>query len=85
MRVLSAVRALVVIVVIVLFPNPILAQSSPSVAPVSVPHLMKIAGVFHPADGQPPGAVETVTLSIYAEPEGGVPLWQETQTIALDA
>ena len=31
------------------------------------------------------GAVETVTLSIYADPEGGAPLWQETQTIALDA
>ena len=38
-----------------------------------------------PANGQPAGAVETVTLSIYAEPEGGAPLWQETQTIAIDA
>jgi hypothetical protein len=85
MRRLSAVRALLVIVVIFLSPIPISAQSSPSVSPASIPGLMKIAGVFHPADGQPAGAVETVTLSIYAEPAGGVPLWQETQTIALDA
>ena len=28
---------------------------------------------------------ETVTLSIYADAEGGAPLWQETQTIAVDA
>jgi hypothetical protein len=85
MRRLSAVRARVVILGIVLFTSPLFAQSSPPVLPGSVPHLMKIAGVFHPADGQPAGAVETVTLSIYAEPEGGAPLWQETQTIALDA
>jgi hypothetical protein len=84
MRLLSAARALVTFV-IVLSPGPVFAQSSPSVSPAPVPHLIKIAGVFHPADGQPAGAVETVTLSIYADPEGGVPLWQETQSIALDA
>jgi hypothetical protein len=85
MRRLSAVRARVVIFVIFLFSSPVFAQSSGPVSAPSVPHLIKIGGVFHPADGQPAGAVETVTLAIYAEPEGGVPLWQETQTIALDA
>ena len=29
------------------------------------------AGVFQPVDGQPPAAVEIVTLSVYAEPDGG--------------
>jgi hypothetical protein len=85
MRRLSAVRALLVMVGIILAPGSLFAQSSPPVALASVPHLIKIVGVFHPADGQPAGAVETVTLSIYADPDGGVPLWQETQTIALDA
>jgi hypothetical protein len=86
MRVLSPVHALrLIIFVCFLSPSLIFAQSSPSASPGSVPHVIKIAGVFHPADGQPAGAVETVTLSIYAEPEGGAPLWQETQTIALDA
>ena len=50
----------------------------------SVPRLINITGVFRPADGQPPAAVETVTLAIYADPQGGAALWQETQTVALD-
>jgi hypothetical protein len=49
---------------------------------VPVPRLINITGVFRPAGGQPPNSVETVTLSIYAEPEGGTPLWQETQNVA---
>jgi hypothetical protein len=85
MRLVSAVRALLVIVAILFFPCLVVAQSSPAVSPAPVPHLIKISGVFHPTDGQPAGAVETVTLSIYADAEGGVALWQETQTIALDA
>jgi hypothetical protein len=40
--------------------------------------------VFRPADGQPPGSVEIVTLSIYPVQEGGAPLWQETQNVAPD-
>ena len=57
----------------------------PTVSSPSVPRLINISGVFQPADGQPASAVETVTLSIYAEAEGGAPLWQETQTIAIEA
>jgi hypothetical protein len=41
--------------------------------------------VFQPADGSRPAPVETVMLSIYAEEQGGSPLWQETQTVAIDA
>ena len=55
--------------------------SQPSIA---VPRLIKFSGVFQPADGQPPASMEVVTLSIYAEQEGGVPLWQEIQTVAVD-
>jgi hypothetical protein len=42
----------------------------------SVPRLVTVTGTFRPADGQPAGAVETVTVSIYADQEGGAPLWQ---------
>ena len=49
-----------------------------------MPRLINISGVFQPADGQPPAPVEVVTLSIYAEPEGGVPLWQEIQSVTVD-
>ena len=50
----------------------------------AVPRLINIAGVFRPADGQPLGLTATVTLAIYADAEGGAPVWQETQTVALD-
>jgi hypothetical protein len=50
----------------------------------SVPRLINITGAFRPADGQPPAGVETVTLAIYADEQGGTPLWQETQTVTLD-
>src|SRR5690242_1991795 len=50
----------------------------------SIPRLITITGVYRPADGQAPGAVETVTLSVYADEQGGAPLFQETQQVTLD-
>jgi hypothetical protein len=55
-------------------------QQSPA-----VPRVIRVTGVFVPATGQPAGPVETLTLAIYADEKGGTPLWQETQTIAVDA
>ena len=75
-------RQITVAVLLVLFAlsSPARAQSQDQ----SVPRLINITGVFRPADGQPPAAVETVTLTIYADEYGGAPVWQETQTIAID-
>jgi hypothetical protein len=64
-------------------PRIALAQSAQTDA-TAVPRVMNVTGVFRPADGQPPAAIETVTLSIYADPEGGAPVWQETQQVTLD-
>ena len=50
-----------------------------------MPRLINVAGVFRPADGSQPAQVETVTLGIYQDETEGAPLWQETQTIAIDA
>ena len=50
----------------------------------SVPRLVTISGTFRPADGQPPATVESVTLSVYADQQGGAPLFQETQQVTLD-
>jgi hypothetical protein len=55
---------------------------SPTVT--SVPRIVRVTSTFHPADGKQPAAVETMTLSIYAEETGGVPLWQETQTVSVN-
>ena len=82
MRMLSAVRALLFLIIV--SPSVVFAQSSPGTSSPNLPRLINIGGVFRPANGQPAGVVETVTLSIYADREGGTPLWQETQTIALD-
>jgi len=49
-----------------------------------VPRLITITGVYRPADGQPSATVETVTLSVYADQQGGAPLFQETQQVTLD-
>src|SRR3954468_21740727 len=77
-------RVLLAIAAALIFPLAGFAQSAQSESPASVPRLINITGVFRPADGAPPAAVETVTLAIYAEAEGGAPLWQETQSVTID-
>ena len=67
------------------FGGVLLAQSVQPSSSQSAPRLITINGVFHPADGQPVSRVEGVTLAIYADETGGVPLWQETQSIELDS
>ena len=74
---------LLIVFLLSLFPSVSSAQSEQQPT-ASVPRLINITGVFRPADGQPPAAVETVTLAIYADEQGGAPLWQETQTVTLD-
>ncbi len=59
-------------------------QSAPANPSITVPRLIQISGVFQPVDGQPPSAVEIVTLSVYAEAAGGLPVWQEQQTVAIE-
>jgi Chaperone of endosialidase len=76
--------ALATIVVVVTAAITALAQSTPAEPSVTVPRLIQIAGVFQPADGQPPANVEVVTVSIYSERDGGLPIWQERQTVAVD-
>jgi hypothetical protein len=80
-----AASGLCLIVLCLIAPTPVLAQGAQTAAPAAVPRVITFTGVFQPADGQPPRAVETVTLALYAEPTGGVPLWQETQNVAVDA
>jgi len=51
---------------------------------VAVPRLITITGVYRPADGKAAGAVETVTLSVYVDEQGGAALFQETQQVTID-
>ena len=65
-------------------PSPIGRRNRRPRPSVTVPRLIQITGVFQPVDGQPPSAVEIVTLSVYAEADGGLPVWQERQTVAIE-
>ena len=83
MRLVTALSA--VFASALLSPLAVLAQPAQPTATLSVPRLINISGVFQPADSQPPAPVEVVTLSVYAEPEGGLPRWQEMQSVPVDA
>ncbi|HMF95890.1 MAG TPA: hypothetical protein VKE96_16425 [Vicinamibacterales bacterium] len=58
------------------------AQQTP-VALTPVPRMMWFGGSFHPADGQPVAPIETMTLAVYPDQQGGTPLWLETQTVVM--
>jgi hypothetical protein len=62
----------------------VLGQSAPSAPSVTVPRLIHVAGVFQPVDGQPPNGVEVAIVSIYADPDGGLPVWQERQSVTVE-
>ena len=70
-------------ITLLLLPTVASAQSAQDPS-ASVPRLITITGVYRPADGKPLASVETATFSIYADPQGGAPLWQETQQVTLD-
>ena len=63
------------------------AQQTPPAASAlaPVPRLVWFSGTFQPADGQPPQSVETVTVAVYRDREGGEPIWQETQRVPIHA
>jgi Chaperone of endosialidase len=71
----------IAVVVAILQSSGLFAQ--PQAAP-SVPRLIRIASTFHPANGLAASPVESVTLSVYREERGGVPLWSETQNVDVD-
>ncbi len=50
-----------------------------------VPRVVWFSGSFHPADGQPIAAAESVTLAVYTAEQGGDLLWQETQSVVVGA
>ncbi len=57
------------------------ASSKAQTASQGVPHFVKFNGFLEDAGGTPLNAIVGVSFSIYADQEGGVPLWEETQNI----
>jgi len=62
-----------------------IASPSQVVPALPVPRLIKFSGVAKDASGQAHSGTVGITFSIYANQEGGTPLWMETQNLELDA
>jgi hypothetical protein len=60
------------------------AQNAASPATTAVPRMIRFAGTHHALDKQPAGPVGA-TFGIYAQPEGGTPLWTEERNVEFDA
>ena len=51
---------------------------------VVVPTLVSFSGVLTGSNGRPLTSITGVTFALYAEQEGGAPLWLETQNVQPD-
>jgi len=72
-------------VVLVLSGLSTLAHGQSSATGAPVPNLVNFAGTLKDSGGHPIQSVAGVTFSLYAQEEGGVPLWLETQTVRADS
>src|SRR5215831_143191 len=50
----------------------------------SVPHLINFSGSVKDASGTPVSGTVDLTFSLYGLPDGGSPLWVESQKVQLD-
>jgi hypothetical protein len=58
------------------------AQSGP--APDALPRLVRFSGVVADPSGKPLTGATGITFSLYADRNGGAPLWLETQNVQVD-
>jgi hypothetical protein len=71
-------------VVLVLSGISTLGQGQSSATGAPVPNLVNFAGTLKDSRGHPIQSVTGVTFSLYAQEEGGTPLWLETQNVQAD-
>jgi hypothetical protein len=71
-------------VILVLSGISILGHGQSSSTGAAVPNLVNFAGTLKDSGGHPIPSATGVTFSLYAQEEGGVPLWLETQTVRAD-
>jgi len=78
-RLMAAVLCLCLVAV------PGYGQQSSAAGEASIPHLIQFSGVLKDTDGKPVHGTVGVTLALYKDETGGVPLWMETQSVKVDA
>jgi hypothetical protein len=59
-------------------------EASPGVVKGFVPRIVQFNGTLKDNFGNPLRGVQGVTFTLYSEPEGGAPLWIETQNVTAD-
>ncbi|MBV9155864.1 MAG: hypothetical protein JO097_06360, partial [Acidobacteriaceae bacterium] len=62
-----------------------LGQEQGQITGSTVPRLISFTGAIKDAAGKPVSGPVSVTFSLFAEQEGGTPLWTETQVAEADA
>lgn len=74
------------LIFLTVFPSslPMAAQQTSTTEAV-VPTLLSFTGVLTTTNGKPLTSITGVTFALYAEQEGGAPLWLETQSVLPDA
>jgi len=78
------ITAVLILFFVLLVPIALMAQSAPGTSTAAVPRLIQVSGVYQPADGRPSAGVEVAIVSIYADADGGLPVWQERQSVVVD-
>ncbi|HUS19793.1 MAG TPA: hypothetical protein VMZ25_09100, partial [Terriglobales bacterium] len=61
-----------------------LAPAQKKAKTAGAPRVIRFSGVLTDAAGTPRSGTAAVIFSLYSEPTGGAPLWQETQNVQLD-
>ena len=82
---ISAVSLFATVVLLIAVSTfPVFAQQTSSANAV-VPALVQYTGMLTSSNGKPLTNITGVTFSLYAEQQGGAPLWLETQNVQPDA
>jgi hypothetical protein len=64
---------------------PVLGQSAAAGTSVTVPQLVNFSGALIDAKSEPLTGVVGITFCLYKEPQGGAPVWMETQNVQADS
>ena len=75
-----------VAVLVILLASALSVSAQPSASPsdAAIPTLVNFSGVLTGSNGKPLTTITGVTFSLYAEQNGGAPLWLETQNVQPD-
>jgi hypothetical protein len=75
--------AAAVLIAAAVYGEPAWAAPAPQSASAGLPRLLRFSGAVGDAGGNVRDGVAALTFTLYEDPQGGPPLWSETQTVPL--